>query len=572
MLTITQAEADAGSFASAPPAAAWTVPLVLIDDDPGNVRRVAADGDADAGLRASMSMLGLLQPVGLRPADALTGRHQVVFGHRRVRAARALGWTDIMAVLVAERAGDASLSQAAENMVRAPMHPVDQWRAVQRMVAQGCAPETAAMALGMGEAHLRRMSVLGRILPAMLDAMAALPARDMPKLSTLATIANAPLDVQAAVWAERSNANEPLWWQIEQACRRTRIPLKRAIFDAATAQATVGLTFEEDLFAEPGSDEQFTTTDTEKFLHCQTAALREDVQRLAASKRPLLGTMKDGQLQPPAGWELAYTNIDITKPLKKGDPGKIVTAVVDSGWNMGAIVRRYALPMAEKSAKAKPAAQATDAPDAGEGEPTNAYTKKALDLIAARKDAMLRAGLEHQPGTRPSTLLAALCLTLAARNVSIRGAPHPNGHSGRFDDLLPAFFNADGRVMVPDNVTDIACQMIARVLVCPGPGVFTSSGPMADWVGALLDIDPPRLDDAEMLGVLKGEELTRAAREADIAVPVQVSAMRKALEGKLPDWRPAPALFDAPPFKPRASAAAWDEEGDVPEADNEGDE
>ena len=60
-------------------------------------------------------------------------------------------------------------------------------------------------------------------------------------------------------------------------------------------------------------------------------------------------------------------------------------------------------------------------------------------------------------------------------------------------------------------------------------------------------------------------DLTYAAKVANLdSVPKQAKALRKALVGKLPDWRPEPALFIAPaPLPP----VAWVDDGDVPDVD-----
>src|SRR5215831_13385677 len=50
-------------------------------------------GDIE-GLAANMEELGLLQPIGVRPDGTL------IWGERRLRAAKLLGWTDIEAKIV----------------------------------------------------------------------------------------------------------------------------------------------------------------------------------------------------------------------------------------------------------------------------------------------------------------------------------------------------------------------------------------------------------------------------------------------------------------------------------------
>jgi ParB family chromosome partitioning protein len=47
-----------------------------------------------AGLARTMSELGLLQPIGIRPDN------QLIWGERRLRAAEMLGWTDIPVTVI----------------------------------------------------------------------------------------------------------------------------------------------------------------------------------------------------------------------------------------------------------------------------------------------------------------------------------------------------------------------------------------------------------------------------------------------------------------------------------------
>jgi ParB/RepB/Spo0J family partition protein len=69
--------------------------LNLIDPNPYNSRLESSPLELDQITR-SMEQLGLLSPVMVRPKRA-SGRYELVFGHRRVEAARRLGWSQISA-------------------------------------------------------------------------------------------------------------------------------------------------------------------------------------------------------------------------------------------------------------------------------------------------------------------------------------------------------------------------------------------------------------------------------------------------------------------------------------------
>jgi ParB/RepB/Spo0J family partition protein len=92
-------------------------------DDGANVRPFA-----DAGLQSSLAELGMLQPITV----ARDGRrYRVLYGHRRLAAARALRWETVPAIVsrdVPERLG---LAQVAENIDRRGLSPLAIARALQ---------------------------------------------------------------------------------------------------------------------------------------------------------------------------------------------------------------------------------------------------------------------------------------------------------------------------------------------------------------------------------------------------------------------------------------------------------
>jgi ParB family chromosome partitioning protein len=92
-----------------------TVPIDTIDV---GSRHRKDDGDL-GDLVASLDALGMLQPVGLTAAGAL------VFGGRRIAAAKRLGWSEVPFVVVDTVAGAASALRAErdENVCRKEMTP-----------------------------------------------------------------------------------------------------------------------------------------------------------------------------------------------------------------------------------------------------------------------------------------------------------------------------------------------------------------------------------------------------------------------------------------------------------------
>lgn len=109
------------------------IPLRDVDEDPGQPR-TAFDKDELAALAESIRLVGILQPVGVRPQP--DGRYRLVFGARRLRAAAEAGLAEIPAVVVGEeQAGLAA--QVIENQARAALSNSDLAAVVERLHGEG---------------------------------------------------------------------------------------------------------------------------------------------------------------------------------------------------------------------------------------------------------------------------------------------------------------------------------------------------------------------------------------------------------------------------------------------------
>lgn len=91
-------------------------------------------------LKESMATLGQLQPIGLAPGNDL------LFGGRRLAAAKALGWTEILAVRPLTREDAATLLEAErdENTCRKPMTVGELVALGRRIMAVGAEERKAA--------------------------------------------------------------------------------------------------------------------------------------------------------------------------------------------------------------------------------------------------------------------------------------------------------------------------------------------------------------------------------------------------------------------------------------------
>lgn len=86
-----------------------------------------------AELQASLKASGLLQPIALRPSPTGTG-YELIAGERRFRAATALGWTEIPAVV--HQIDDRTLLTLAliENLQRSNLNPLEEAEGYKRLI------------------------------------------------------------------------------------------------------------------------------------------------------------------------------------------------------------------------------------------------------------------------------------------------------------------------------------------------------------------------------------------------------------------------------------------------------
>lgn len=97
------------------------IPVELLDDGT-NVRTPAKRlSQSDVGLRASILELGVLQPITVVPRG---DRYEVLYGHRRTAAARAVGLAAIPAVIETDPE-EKPIRQLVENQHRQPVNPLD---------------------------------------------------------------------------------------------------------------------------------------------------------------------------------------------------------------------------------------------------------------------------------------------------------------------------------------------------------------------------------------------------------------------------------------------------------------
>lgn len=512
-----------------------------LHDDPNNLRRAPASREEEEQMRESIRSMGVVQPLLVRPYPGRPGEYIITEGHRRTRHARELGWPQLPAIV--RPVGDAEqlAVQAAANMVRAPLRPVDQWAAMVKLTSSGYSTADAGHALGLPERRVRQLLLLGKLHPRLLE---EIERHGMPPASHLHRIAAAPTAAQeravksADAW-ESQGAGHPkmlMWHRVAAAVTPTRIPRSRAIFNVAEA----GILFEEDLFASPGSDEQWLTSDVKGFLAAQQKVLEEQV---AAAKRPkaMLGEWSDSrrQLTIPKGWLAAGYG---AKP--KG--AVMLRGVVTTpGHQLGEISEQLIYPK-QKPAQAEAAGHDAD----GDTPPTAAQTGRGpitqdgRKLLARLQTEALHRALRTRPEDRDAEeWLELLLLALGSSTVSVTGGSVGSWTARRFQDIAAQILDPVGRQrdMDPGQVHRLAAEALSRILV------VGSSGPVAQWVGAWIGAKEhlPRLDQPELLATLSADTLRSCAQSAGITPKGTASALRAALDGKAPQLWIEEAEFGA---------------------------
>ncbi|OYX66135.1 MAG: plasmid partitioning protein, partial [Rhizobiales bacterium 35-66-30] len=218
-----------------------------LKENPDKTRQTKSTAQADALLLATIKVVGIVQPPVVAPETGGGNGYTINAGHRRVRQAIAAGLEEIE-ILVDEASNDnGAMRSMVENIAREPLNPVDQWRAIERLVALGWTEEAIGVALALPVRQIKKLRLLANVLPAMLDHMAK---GDMPNEKQLRTIAAASLEEQREVWKKHKPSKadpQVAWYNVANGLEKTRMYAKDASFDDELAKA-YGIAWVEDLF------------------------------------------------------------------------------------------------------------------------------------------------------------------------------------------------------------------------------------------------------------------------------------------------------------------------------------
>lgn len=223
-----------------------------------NVRRVKA-GVSIEELAESIARRGLIQSLHVRPVlDAEgheTGMYEVPAGGRRFRALQLLvkqkrfTKTSNVPCVVSDANADILVDEVslAENIERAPLHPLDQFRAFQAMREKGMTEEAIAAAFFAPVQVVKQRLRLATVSPALLD----IYAEDGITLEQLMAFTVTDDHArQEQVWESVRNSWQKEPYQIRRMLTESAVRAsdKRAVFVGIDAYETAGGCVLRDLF------------------------------------------------------------------------------------------------------------------------------------------------------------------------------------------------------------------------------------------------------------------------------------------------------------------------------------
>lgn len=524
-------------------------PRALVDN-PDKARRSKSSPQSDALLLATIRAVGIVQPPVVAPQTDGGNGFVIQHGHRRVKQAIAAGLEEI-AIIVDEAASDGgAMRSMIENTARENLNPVDQWRAIERLVALGWTEEAIGVALAQPVRQIKKLRLLANVLPAMLDHMAK---GDMPDERQLRTIAGASLDEQKEVWkANKPSKGDPQvsWWSVANALTKTRMYARDASFGDDLREA-YGIAWVEDLFAPADQDSRYTT-DVDAFLGAQQEWMTQNLPK----KGVITESNTYGEVKLPPKAERVYGT------PKKSDhtamfldrEGKVKTV-------------HFRMPDAKKTSKATDNAAGDDeAIVISKSRPD--VTRKGIEMIGDLRTDALHEALSRAP-IEDDTLLALLVLAFAGQNVRVdSGAGGDFRHGTRFGRHAAALFDAEGKFAFDTDTLRIAARgVLVDVLSCREG--MSKSGLVALVAGSAIGADSflANMGTEEFLSCLSRPALEGSCVDTPVLPRARVKDTRAAL---VEHFKVGHFVHQAALFAPDAgSLSEWLGKNAVPEDEDD---
>ena len=136
----------------------------LIDPSPFHDRMPDDDEAGFDGFRARFAEEGQKVPAEVRPHPAEPGRFQLVFGHRRWRAARDLG-VKLRVIVVEKTDAEVAVSQGIENAERQDLTWIERASFAATLEKAGLKARDIRAALGIDDPELARFRAVLRVIP-----------------------------------------------------------------------------------------------------------------------------------------------------------------------------------------------------------------------------------------------------------------------------------------------------------------------------------------------------------------------------------------------------------------------
>jgi len=512
--------------------------------NPANPRQITAGDHADSQLIANIKALGILQPpVARQEGDDFI----IIAGHRRVQAAIALGLPEIL-VLIRDAELEAENALAvSENVVRSPLNPVDQWRAIEALSSDHWTNEAIAAALALPLRTIKKLRLLAQLHHAMLDTIAK---GDMPPESQLRIIAAADAKEQASVWKKfKPRKGEPsvAWFEVARALEKRRLPANAAKFGGDEAQA-FGVIWEDDLFAPAGEDGR-TTTNVEGFLAAQAAWMEANLPKNGV----ILPIDEYGRPKLPPKAERVWGT------AKKSD--NIGQYIDPHDGAINEIIFRLPKPNPNKDASDE--SEESDGTPPALAKTRPAITQKGMAIIGdLRTDALAKA-LNENPFP-DITLLGLLLLAFNANNVDIKTSDFTRDKRQRLFQAI-----TEGGHLTQDIkiLRKSARELLAQIFSCRLG--YTSSGLAARFAGDVVDADAhlPNMATEEFLSSISKPALEATALSLGIAPGQRARDTRAAI---IKETAGTAFILPAARFAPDADELAahqeplrsWDEDGE----------
>lgn len=195
------------------------LPLAQLAESQHNPRRSFDAGDLEE-LADSIASQGVLQPIVVRPRDGYnpsTGEHtthEIVFGHRRYRAAHGAGLSQIPAIIRDMDDRAARIAQQVENLQRQDVHYLEEGLSLAALIAGGMSADRIANEIGKSRSYVYGRAKLSALTDPVREAAqtGGLPA----EIALMIARVPAPLQSKALT---RVGSGTPVEWASVRAAK-----------------------------------------------------------------------------------------------------------------------------------------------------------------------------------------------------------------------------------------------------------------------------------------------------------------------------------------------------------------